>query len=633
MSWELASFLILAAVLLGGFAWYERSRPTSQVVALVAALAALAVAGRLALAAIPNVVATTDIVFFAGYALGPAPGFAVGALAGLVSNFWLGQGPWTPWQMAGWGMCGIFGALLALAVRDAGRFILAAACGLAGIAYGALLNFSLMATYGGELSLERFLALQARAVPFDLAHAIGNVALALVAGPAMVRMLVRFRQRFEWRTPALASAVVAALILAAALPSTARAVDTTETVQWLVEHQNPDGGWGPSVGDGSSVETTAWVMLGLEAAGGNPLDVMKAGRSPVDFLRANVGDLSSAGDYARTIVALEGAGVDPRSFGGRDLVERLLDRRAANGSYVGWPGTTAFAVIALRAAGATGSLQHTIDWLATVQNPDGGWGDLPQPPSTADGTGAVLQAIPHTKPAVDALEYLRGHQRGGGGYVTGGNGAVNSMSTAWAVQGMLAAGVDPATVRKGGRSALDYLATRRAKDGHYTYSSSSDQTPVWVTGQVLAAVAGEAFPIEPPPPRLTQPVPEGGTGSGSPETVTPPSSGTEALPGFPEITPEEGAIPPSAFESAPEAPPTGGGAGGGTPFPGVPGGATGPEGTRPEAVPAAPAAPAAPPFEASPPDPPEPLTPLGIGLGTGGLALGGALFFGRRFGW
>ena len=41
MSWQLVSFLILAAVLIGGFAWYERSRPPAQVVALVAALAAL----------------------------------------------------------------------------------------------------------------------------------------------------------------------------------------------------------------------------------------------------------------------------------------------------------------------------------------------------------------------------------------------------------------------------------------------------------------------------------------------------------------------------------------------------------------------------------------------------------------
>src|SRR4029450_12425417 len=92
-------------------------------------------------------------------------------------------------------------ALAAAGRRRIGRFSLAAACGLAGIAYGALLNFSLMVTYGGEVSLDRFLVLSGRAIPFDLAHALANVALALVAGPAMVRMLVRFRERFEFRWP------------------------------------------------------------------------------------------------------------------------------------------------------------------------------------------------------------------------------------------------------------------------------------------------------------------------------------------------------------------------------------------------------------------------------------------------
>jgi len=213
MSWQLASFLILGSVLLAGFAWYERSRPPSQVVALVAALAALAIAGRVAFAAFPNVKPTTDIVVFAGYALGPAPGFAVGALTGLVSNFWFGQGPWTPWQMAGWGLCGLLGAALAIGGRNAGRLTLAAACGFAGIAYGVLLNFSLMATYGGELSIQRFGALEARAIPFDAAHALGNVAFALLAGPAMVRMLTRFRRRFQWRLSAPATGIALLLVL------------------------------------------------------------------------------------------------------------------------------------------------------------------------------------------------------------------------------------------------------------------------------------------------------------------------------------------------------------------------------------------------------------------------------------
>ncbi len=530
MSWELVSFLILGAVLLAGFAWYERSRPPSQVVALVAALAALAIAGRIAFAAFPNVKPTTDIVIFAGYALGGAPGFAVGALAALVSNLWFGQGPWTPWQMAGWGLCGILGAALALGGRNVGRLGLAATCGFAGIAYGALLNFSLMATYGGDLSLERFGVLEARAIPFDLAHAAGNVALALVAGPALVRMLSRFRERFEWGRgeggepavsdrgaggglrPALRGGGIVALLLVslalgALAPARAEASEVSRAATWLESAQNPDGGFGSAPGDDSGSEMTAWAMLGLAAAGRNPLDVANRGHTPVDFLRGGVGELKSPGDLARTILALESAGVDPRQFGGANLVSRLLAKRRDNGSYEDWPNSTAFAVIALRAAGATGGLEKSLSWLNQVQNDDGGWGDVPGSPSTADGTGAVMQALaPSSKASGRGLSYLRQAQRSGGGFPLGGNGGVNTQSTAWAIEGILASGGDPGSFRRGGKSALDYLAAQQRSDGHYRYSKDSDQTPVWVTGQVLVAAAGDFYPVPAPRPR-TQAIP------------------------------------------------------------------------------------------------------------------------------
>src|ERR671932_882052 len=129
MSWQLAWFALLSAVLAAGFGWYERSRPAAKVVGLVAALAALATVGRIAFAPIPNVKPTTDIVLFAGYALGPVPGFMVGTVAALASNVFFGQGPWTPWQMLGWGIAGVIGGLLAaVAGRDLGRLPLAAAC-------------------------------------------------------------------------------------------------------------------------------------------------------------------------------------------------------------------------------------------------------------------------------------------------------------------------------------------------------------------------------------------------------------------------------------------------------------------------------------------------------------------------
>ena len=516
MTWELVALAVLGATLLGGFTWYERSRPPSQIVALVAALAAISVAGRVAFSPIPNVVPTTDITLVAGFALGGAPGFAVGALSGLVSNFWLGQGPWTPWQMVGWGMTGLLGAWLATVTgRHVGRFGLAAMCAFAGFAYGALLDFSLMVTYGGEQSLDRFLAISARGVPFNIAHAAGNAALALVAGPAMVRMLLRYRSRFEfaWKgrgrvaTAGTSGAAAGAACLIAVLLVVSSGVPGERAdaagggpgagATWLRAAQNDDGGFGFAAGEESSPAMTGWAVLGLESAGVNPLDLDHGDATPISYLAGNVGEITTTGDIERTILVLHGAGLDPTDFQGRDLVSRLLARRGKDGSWGGQVNQTAFGILALRAAGATSGIGRSAAWLRDHQNSDGGWGFAAAAASDADTTGAVLQGLAASGSSTGirrGASYLRSVQRPGGGFPLSG-GVINAQSTAYAVQGLVAAGVSPSSVRQGGRSPLDYLASVQARDGHYRYSASSDQTPVWVTGQALLAADGAAFPL------------------------------------------------------------------------------------------------------------------------------------------
>jgi len=198
VSWIFASTLILAAGLAAGFAWYEREHPTTRVLALVATLAALAALGRIAFAPLPNVKPTTDIVLISGYVLGGAPGFVIGAVGALASNLFFGQGPWTPWQMAGWGGIGVAGALLArLTSRRAGRVRLAAASCAAGLAFGFVMNVHLWVTYSGDHTLAKLEALLVTSLPFDLAHAGGNIAFCLLFGPVLVRALERFRTRME----------------------------------------------------------------------------------------------------------------------------------------------------------------------------------------------------------------------------------------------------------------------------------------------------------------------------------------------------------------------------------------------------------------------------------------------------
>jgi energy-coupling factor transport system substrate-specific component len=198
VSWILGSTLLLGAVIVVGFAWYERTHPSTRVIALVATLAAMAALGRIAFAALPNVKPTTDIVLIAGYALGGAPGFMVGAVAALASNLFFGQGPWTPWQMVGWGGVGVFGAVLArTAGRDLGRVPLAAACGLAGLGFGAVMNLSAWITFDGDHTVAWLIAYSGTSLPFDIAHATGNVVFCLAFGPALVRALRRYRTRFD----------------------------------------------------------------------------------------------------------------------------------------------------------------------------------------------------------------------------------------------------------------------------------------------------------------------------------------------------------------------------------------------------------------------------------------------------
>ena len=209
--------------------------------ALVATLAALAVVGRLAFAALPNVKPTTDIVLFAGYALGAVPGFVVGAIAALVSNVFLSQGPWTPWQMAGWGAVGIAGAVLARALRgrEPNRFLLAGVCGLAGLAFGAWMDLYQL-TLAAHQDLDSYLALSASSLPYNLAHAIGNVVFCLLIGPVFIRALRRYRRRLEVRWPAAAG--IAATLLLALLLAAAPAVAVARRPGRVLAREGPEQG-------------------------------------------------------------------------------------------------------------------------------------------------------------------------------------------------------------------------------------------------------------------------------------------------------------------------------------------------------------------------------------------------------
>jgi energy-coupling factor transport system substrate-specific component len=505
MTWQLGSLIVVAAALVAGFRWYERQRPPARVVSLVAALAALAVVGRLAFVAFPNVKPTTDIVLFAGYALGPAPGFAVGAVTAIASNVFLGQGPWTVWQMLSWGGVGVGGALLARAARgrELGRLPLAIACAVAGLAFGVVMDLYQW-TFTASQSPASYLAVAGTSLPYNVAHAAGNFVFCLAIGPPFIRALRRYRRRFEvhWEPPragaAAAASVLAAVALVAGLaspPQAEAASAAARASRYLEGAQNRDGGFGGARGQRSSQLYSGWVALGLASARHNPAQVRRrGGRSVIDYMRGQARALNDVGELERTILVLKAAGASPRRFAGRDLVSELMARRRGDGSWEGLVNRTAFGVLALRAAGG-GGVGESAGYLERAQNGDGGFGYTARAGSDLDDTGAVLQALAAAgrggAPVRRAVAYVRKAQNGDGGFGQMAGRPSNAQSTAWAVQGLVAVGARGRAVPR----ALAYLGSLQNRDGSVRYSRASRQTPVWVTAQALTALRKAPFPL------------------------------------------------------------------------------------------------------------------------------------------
>jgi energy-coupling factor transport system substrate-specific component len=136
------------------------------------------------------------IAIVAGVAFGRQSGFMVGALAALVSNFFFGQGPWTPWQMYAWGLVGYGAGLLAhsrLFERTAGVCAYGfAAC----LGYGFILNlWSILGFFHPQTASEA-LAVYAAALPFDIAHGIATVAFLLILYAPWRRKIARVKAKY-----------------------------------------------------------------------------------------------------------------------------------------------------------------------------------------------------------------------------------------------------------------------------------------------------------------------------------------------------------------------------------------------------------------------------------------------------
>ncbi|MCL2654483.1 MAG: ECF transporter S component [Coriobacteriia bacterium] len=194
--------LILVTLALGLFALnFERRRPRTRELVLIAVLVALAVVSRAVFYFLPQVKPVMAVIIIASVALGARNGFAIGALTGFVSNFIFGQGPWTPWQMLAFGLVGcLAGAAFAPARLPRGRWLIAAFGGLATLAlYGPIVDTASVLLFTQNLSWQTAWPIYAAGVSFNAIFAASTFVFLALFGPALEGALTRVRKKYGLR--------------------------------------------------------------------------------------------------------------------------------------------------------------------------------------------------------------------------------------------------------------------------------------------------------------------------------------------------------------------------------------------------------------------------------------------------
>lgn len=192
------SAVILAEALALFFMSFEKKKKKTRELTALAVMVAISVASRAAFFMLPQVKPMCAIVIISAVAFGSEAGFLTGATSIFLSNFIFGQGPWTPFQMVGMGLCGLLcGLILKKEKRRKSRiFMSLIGGGACFVIYGffADINSALMMWSGN--SVNTLLAVFVSGIPFNLIHALTTGVILFTAGKPAVEMMDRIKEKY-----------------------------------------------------------------------------------------------------------------------------------------------------------------------------------------------------------------------------------------------------------------------------------------------------------------------------------------------------------------------------------------------------------------------------------------------------
>ena len=170
---------------------FEKRRTGGRRMVIVSVMTALCIVGRF----IPLFKPVTALTIITAMYLGGEAGFLTGALSAALSNFYFGQGPWTPFQMLAWGFIGLIAGWLAGPLKKH-RWLLLVFGVLAGAAYSLIMDIWNVLWYGGCFDWTLYAASAATALPHTILYAVSNFAflffLAKPFGEKMERIRIKY---------------------------------------------------------------------------------------------------------------------------------------------------------------------------------------------------------------------------------------------------------------------------------------------------------------------------------------------------------------------------------------------------------------------------------------------------------
>lgn len=212
--------LIVPAVVLGGallfkekqYAWislcvtvlscvpfflhFEHSENDVRKLILIAVMVAISVIGRFIFAPIPGFKPVTAMVVITAMYFGGEAGFMTGALSAVISNFYFGQGPWTPFQMFSWGIVGFLAGVIADPLKKS-KIVLVVYAVVSGVLYSLLMDVWTVLWADGYFNISRYAAAVISAVQFTIIYAVSNVIFLLVFSKPIGKILERIKEKYR----------------------------------------------------------------------------------------------------------------------------------------------------------------------------------------------------------------------------------------------------------------------------------------------------------------------------------------------------------------------------------------------------------------------------------------------------